>query len=273
VNIHLIFSLAVLLLLSVVFVSAADKKSPAERKDSILKLFSDEFVSIQPGKDKFARSFKMGSDDSAAEKPIHTVKLGHSFAMAKYEVTQELYEAVMGKNPSKWPGLRNSVEMVNWKEANEFCAKATDELRKAKLLDEDQVIRLPTEAEWEYCCRAGTTTAYGFGDKADLLKDHAWFKDNSKGEDPPVGKKKANAWGLYDMHGYLWEWCADGWHGDYEGAPADGSAWQNKDGEERVLRGGAWNTEADTCRSAHRWHQPAETRTDAIGLRCVRAAK
>src|SRR5262249_16469232 len=154
------------------------KDKPKSRpKDEALKLFADEFVTLTPGKDKFPPEFTMGSKEGpAAEKPAHTVKLAtlttttistELRAVARYEVTQELYEAVMGNNPSKWKGPRNSVEMVSWADANDFCKKATDEMRKAKLLGDDEVIRLPTEAEWEYACRAGTKTAYSFGDKAD----------------------------------------------------------------------------------------------------------
>jgi formylglycine-generating enzyme required for sulfatase activity len=242
--------------------------------DAILKRFVEEFASLTPGTGKFPASFRMGSaaDAPAAEKPAHTVTFAASFAVARYEVTQELYEAVLGRNPSKWKGPRNSVEMVSWDEATEFCRQATTELRRRKLLGENEVVRLPTEAEWEYACRAGTTTAYGFGDSADDLKDYAWFKGNSKGEDPPVGKKKPNAWDLYDMHGYVWEWCQDAWHDNYEGAPADGSAWEEKDAREHVVRGGSWADEAPSARSAFRGHQPAGQRSDTIGFRCVRAA-
>src|SRR5436305_7647883 len=111
----------------------------------------------------------------ATEGPATKVTFKKPFAVARYEVTQELYQAVTGKDPSKWKGPRNSVEMVSWDEANDFCRKATDELRKRKLLGDDEVIRLPSEAEWEYACRAGTKTKYSFGDKEDALKDHAWF--------------------------------------------------------------------------------------------------
>jgi formylglycine-generating enzyme required for sulfatase activity len=241
--------------------------------DAILKRFAEEFVSLTPGTGKFPASFRMGSaaEAPAAEKPAHTVTFTAPFAVARYEVTQELYEAVVGRNPSKWKGSRNSVEMVSWDEATEFCRQATTELRRRKLLGDDEVVRLPAEAEWEYACRAGTTTAYGFGDSADDLKDYAWFKANSKGEDPPVGKKKPNAWGLYDLHGYVWEWCQDAWHDSYEGAPADGSAWEEKDAKERVVRGGSWADEAPSLRSAFRGHQPAGQRSDTIGFRCVRA--
>ncbi len=185
-------------------------------------------------------------------------------------MTQELYEAVVGRNPSKWKGPRNSVEMVSWDEANDFCRQATRELKKRKLLAEGETIRLPSEAEWEYACRAGTMTRYSFGDRAADLGEYAWFKGNSKGEDPPVGRKKPNAWGLYDMHGYVWEWCADAWAPSLEGIPADGSPRSGKDGK-RVLRGGSWNDGAEACTCAFRHHAAAEYRSDTAGFRCVRA--
>jgi formylglycine-generating enzyme required for sulfatase activity len=252
--------------------AAAD--DPAEARDKILKRFADEFVALTPGTGKFPASFRMGSGGDApdAEKPAVEVTFAAPFAVAKYEVTQELYEAVMGKDPAKWQGPRNSVEMVTWDDANAFCRKATELLRDRKLLGDDEVIRLPSEAEWEYACRAGTTERYSFGDKADDLKDYAWFKGNSKGEDPPVGKKKPNAWGLYDMHGYVWEWCADAWHPSHEGAAKDGRPREDKDEKDRVIRGGSWNDDADSCRSAFRGHKPADFKSDAVGFRCVRAA-
>jgi formylglycine-generating enzyme required for sulfatase activity len=266
---HNLIPLAVGLALAALLVRA-DDKTPTGDKEKVLHRFADEFVTLTPGKDRFPATFTMGGA-ADNEKPAHEVKMRGPFALNKYEVTQELYEAVMGKNPSKWKGPRNSVEMVSWDEANDFCTRATAELRKLKLLGADEVIRLPSEAEWEYACRAGTATAYSFGDKEADLKDYAWFKGNSKGEDPPVGKKKANAWGLYDMHGYVWEWTADAWHDDYKGAPADGGAWDEKGAKERVLRGGSWADGADTCRSAYRHHKEAGHRGDAVGFRCARA--
>jgi formylglycine-generating enzyme required for sulfatase activity len=266
----IVLVLGVLLVALAVSISAADPETPADR---ILKLFADEFVPLTPGKDKFPATFRMGSTGDApdSEKPAHDVTLRYPFAVARYEVTQELYETVMGGNPSKWKGHRNSVEMVTWTDAGDFCRKATTELRRRKLLPESEVIRLPSEAEWEYACRAGTKTAYSFGDKAEDLKDYAWFKGNSKGEDPPVGKKKANPWGLSDMHGYVWEWCQDAWHPDYKGAPADGSAWDEKDAKEHVIRGGSWADNAESCRSGFRDHRKTGNKDDTIGFRCVRA--
>jgi formylglycine-generating enzyme required for sulfatase activity len=239
------------------FVSAGeDDKKPTGDKEKVLKLFVAEFVILSPGEGKFPASFTMGSDDSAAEKPVREVKMKGTFALGQHEVTQELYEAVMNKDPSKWKGPRNSVEMVNWNEAVEFCAKATEELRKSKLIGADEVIRLPTEVEWEYACRSGTKTRFSFGDKEEDLKDYAWYNGNAKGNDPPVGKKKPNAWGLYDMHGYVWEWCSDSYGGD---------------DKERVLRGGSWADGPESCRSAFRHHKPVATRSDSIGFRCVRS--
>ena len=250
------------------------EKPPTRNKDAALKLFAEEFVPLTPGAGKFPASFEMGTADGPdEEKPAHAVKLKRPFAVAKYEVTQELYQAVMGKNPSKWTGPRNSVEMVSWQDANDFCKKATAEMRKRKLIKDDEVIRLPTEAEWEYACRAGTKTAYSFGGGSARIGEFCWFKGNSKGYDPPVGAKKPNPWGLYDMHGYVWEWVADGWHADYKGAPADGSAWSAKDAKQHVVRGGSWNDIADSCRSASRAARAADFKSDTVGFRCVRSRK
>ena len=179
-------------------------------------MFESNLALRRPGKGKFPKSFEMGSKSGdASEAPVHTVTFGYSFAMAKYEVPQDLYTAVMGKNPSVWGGPRNSTEMMNFNEAVVFCRRITEMLRAKSLIDNSEVIRLPTEAEWEYCCRAGTSTAYSFGDsatadgdvgkKASKLDPYGWHTGNAAGNDPPVGALKPNAWGLYDFHGYLWE--------------------------------------------------------------------
>ena len=243
---------------------------PTPRKAEILKRFAEDFVPLTPGTGKFPASFAMGSKAAREELPIHKVTFGYAFAVNKYEVTQELYHVVMGGNPSKWKGLRNAVEVVSWAEANEFCAKATQELRAAKLLCGAENIRLLTEAEWEYACRAGTTTAWAHGDALDDLGKYCWYSANSSGFDPPVGEKAANPWGLYDMHGYNWEWVADDWQPGYKHAPADCSARRVPGAKDRVIRGGSWNDPADAARSSARHHVAAETRNDKIGFRCAK---
>ena len=244
--------------------------------DRVLKLFVAEFVTLKPGEGKFPASYSMGSADTAApasEQPVVLVTFKRPFAVAKYEVTQELWNLVTGKNPSKWKGSRNSAEMLSWDEADGFCIKVTALLQHRKLLDKNEVIRLPSEAEWEYACRAGTTTRYSFGDDVVDLGAHAWFRDNSRGHDPPVGRKKPNPWGLYDMHGYIWEWCADAWSDDHKGASTSGKPRVYKDAKERVIRGGSWADSADEARSAYRGKAARGEKSDRIGFRCVKAAK
>ena len=164
------------------------------------------------------------------------------------------------------------MEKLSFAEAREFCRKATELMQAAKLIDAKQVIRLPSEAEWEYVARAGTTTLYSFGDDPAQLGDYGWFTGNAADNDPPVGAKKPNAWGLYDVHGYLWEWCLDAAHENYEGAPTDGSAWGSA-GERGVLRGGSWKDQADRLTSSYRRLENRELRDDAVGLRCILAAE
>ena len=251
------------------------KQQPKKDTMQLLKTFRDEFIAITPGKGRFAASFQMGSaSGTESEQPVHKVTLDYSFLIAKYEVTQNLWEAVMGSNPSRWKGPRNSVEMLSLDEAIKFCDKATEAMRKAKLIGANQVIRLPSEAEWEYVARAGTKTAYSFGDDAKKLGDYGWFHGNAAGNDPPVGAKKPNAWDLYDIHGYLWEWCSDPWHDSYQGAPTDGSSWTaDGDAKRGVLRGGSWKDNAEKLTSSYRQAAPRELRDAGVGLRCVLAEK
>jgi formylglycine-generating enzyme required for sulfatase activity len=159
--------------------------------------------------------------------------------MAKYEVTQELWQMVMGGNPSKWKGPRNSVEMVSLDEAKKFCGEATRLMAAAGLIKRGEVVRLPTEEEWEFAARAGTKTKYSFGDDAKKLGEYAWFNGNAAGNDPPVGAKKPNAFGLYDMHGYLWEWSTP-------------DEKQKLDAKQGVVRGGSWKDEAENLTSDSR---------------------
>jgi formylglycine-generating enzyme required for sulfatase activity len=233
-----------------------------------LKSFRDEFVAITPGAGEFPQSFMMGS---AAEQPAHRVTPRRPFAIARYEVPQNLWRAVMGANPSRWKGARNSVEMLSYDEAVAFCRKITELMRAANLIKASEVIRLPSEAEWEYAARAGTQTRFSFGDDERELADYGWFTGNAAGNDPPVGAKRPNPWKLYDVHGYLWEWCADAWHDSYENAPGDGSAWSEPDASRRVLRGGSWKDDAGRTTSSARRGEAHDFKDDAVGLRCVLA--
>ncbi|KOR30647.1 hypothetical protein TI04_04775, partial [Achromatium sp. WMS2] len=133
---------------------------------------------------------------------------------------------------------------VNWDDAQAYCQWLTQQT--------GQKYRLPTEAEWEYACRAGGKGEYCFGDNVAMLKDYAWYSENSGNQTHPVGEKLPNAWGLYDIHGNVWEWCQDRWHDNYHGAPTDGSAWESGDSSRRLLRGGSWSYRDGYCRAAFR---------------------
>jgi formylglycine-generating enzyme required for sulfatase activity len=208
-----------------------------------------------------AGSFLRGSKERDFEQPIHKVTL-KAFRMGKYPVTQGQYEAVMGKNPSHFKGGYRPVDCVNWHDAIEFCQKLS------KLTG--QLVSLPSEAQWEYACRAGSTGKYCFGDEASRLGAYAWFQANSGSQTHPVGQKKPNGWGLYDMHGNVWEWCADAWHENYIGAPTDETVWHNIGKNlERVLRGGSWSYDPRNCHSAGRRGFLAEYWYDDFGFRVV----
>lgn len=259
---------------AMLFVLLAISADPTAEQAKLLTTFREEFIEITPGQGKFPRSFMMGREKGgeANERPVHKVTFNDDFAIAKYEVPQNLWEAVMGKNPSRWKGPRNSVEMLSFDEAQAFCDKATELMRAAKLIQADEVIRMPSEAEWEYVARAGADSVYSFGNEVKDLDDYGWHTGNAAGNDPPVGVKKPNAWKLYDVHGYLWEWCTDTGHDSYKNAPADGSAWTSDgNADQRVLRGGSWKDKAEKLTSSYRRIDSKELRDDAVGLRCVLA--
>ena len=219
-----------------------------------------EFVYVPGG------CFQMGSPESEDgrdddEGPQHEVCLD-GFWMGKYEVTQAQWEAVMGNNPSSFKGADRPVENVSWNDAQAFLKK---------LSGGNAAFRLPSEAEWEYAARAGTQTAYSFGDDPNQLGKYAWYgyEDNAGKQTHPVGQKKPNAFGLYDMHGNVWEWVADTYHDNYNGAPTDGSAWVSG-GSDRVLRGGGWCCGPRRVRSAFRDDYDPADRGDYIGFRVAR---
>lgn len=234
-----------------------------------------------------AGSFDMGSPQGGdEEKPVHRVWID-SFLMDRHEVTQAEYEK-LGQieafpNPAHFKGADRPVEQVNWPQAARFCnARSRAEgLKPAYNEDtgacdfEANGYRLPTEAEWEYACRAGTSTGYSFGSEARQLGDFAWFADNAAKKTHPVGQKKANPWGLFDMHGNVAEWCQDVFDKGYYKSSAEKNPRGPSEGKEYVLRGGSWKSPADAVRSAYRIGEnpgfsDACLARDAIGFRCVR---
>ena len=248
-----------------------------------------DMIRIEPG------TFMMGSPEDELgrqdDEVQHQVTLTQGYWLGKYEVTQAQYEAVMGKNPSCYKGADLPVEQVSWNDAVKFCEWLTAQERAAGRLPEGYEYTLPTEAQWEYACRAGTTTAFNNGTNIPTMLQRtdrpcpnldplAWYGYNSgeynsagnytgNGKTFPVGQKQPNAWGLYDMHGNVWEWCLD-WYGSYPSSavtdpkgPATGS--------DRVLRGGSWDYGANGCRSANRFDRNPDNYNYIGGFRVALA--
>lgn len=210
-------------------------------------------------------SFLMGSadgDESAfgQEKPQHRVEITEAFYLGKYQITQGQWQAVMGNNPSKFKkGNDYPVERVSWDDCHEFLEKLNQKTGKQ--------YRLPSEAEWEYACRAGTTTKYYFGDDAKQLGKYAWFNGNANSETRPVGQKKPNQFGLYDIHGNVWEWCEDSWENNF-GTPRTQKPLVASS-DTRVLRGGSWFSFPRICCSVRRFDSSRVSWDSDNGFRVV----
>lgn len=225
--------------------------------------------------------FIMGDKNEVDAGP-HEITIS-SFYMDKNLVTQEEFQKVMGSNPSRWKNDKYPVEQVRWSDAVRFCNKRSEleglqpcyDLSTWKCNFDANGYRLPTEAEWEYACRAGTATPYFFGEAAAKLGEYAWFDKNSGGHPRPVGQKQPNPWGLYDMCGNLWEWCNDFYKVDYYQESPKEDPKGPKEGENKVVRGGAWRFGAESCRSGYRYNEsPGYADVcfgyDIYGFRCVR---
>jgi formylglycine-generating enzyme required for sulfatase activity len=195
------------------------------------------------------------------ETPRHRVTISQPFYLGIHPVTQAQWEAVMGSNSSRFEGKPDHpVEHVSWDEVQQF-------LRRLNERQDGNIYRLPSEAQWEHACRAGSTVAYCFGDEEGQLGEYAWYGDNSGNSTHPVGQKKPNAWGLYDMHGNVWEWVQD-WYGPYTADPVTDPSGPTT-GANRVIRGGSWSYPAWCARSADRGGVHPGLRGDGLGFRCL----
>lgn len=190
------------------------------------------------------------------------VTIPEQFYLGKYQVTQKQWNIVMGDYPSCFEGDSRPVECITWNKIQEFIKRLNE-------LENTDRYRLPSEAEWEYACRACTDTKYFFGDSLQKLDDYAWYYLNSGHETHPVGQKKPNPWGLHDMYGNVWEWCQDRYHRNYEEALAQGSAWDFVGSIGIVLRGGAWVNYSDKCRSSYRSSFDSDYASYSVGFRLL----
>ncbi|NOT11798.1 MAG: formylglycine-generating enzyme family protein [Methylococcaceae bacterium] len=246
-------SVLILLLNLTQLVHAADSKS----------FMGMTFVKIDPGCFQMGQNKKF-KESSEAEVPNHRVCIEKPFYLGETEVTQKQWEDIMGNNPSKAKGLYKPVEKVSWDDAHAFIKRLNEK-------EGGQYYRLPTEAEWEYAARAGSDTVYSFGDDEKNLADYAWYGNlGYHGSAHEVGLKKPNQWGLYDMHGNVWEWVED-WYGAtyYSSSPVNAPKGPES-GQYRVYRGGSWVGKAVNLRSSARFSGLPVSRTHDIGLRLVR---
>lgn len=214
-----------------------------------------------------AASSEKDSEEYDNDRPQHLVQVP-AFYMGRYPITQTQYAVVIGSNPARFKGTNFPVENLCWHDAQLFCQKLMERTKKN--------YRLPSEAEWEYACRARTTTPFCFGETIDLsvanydARDYAdgySCKAKSRASLTAVGSFPANSFGLGDVHGNVYEWCADSWHDNYDGAPIDGTVWQNDAAYSHVLRGGSWSSVAMSCRSAYRSECDSDNKEHSSGLR------
>ena len=268
----MITSRFVLFVLLVSFVSSLKAQTlgtqPQLNKELAINLGSGvrmEFVLIPNG------SFAMGSDKIGGnENPLHNVTISKSFYLGKYLVTQDQWHQIMGRNPSCFKGAKNPVEQVSWNDCQNFITKLKEKVP-------GYTFRLPTETEWEYACRAGSTSDYCYGDDVGRLREYAWYISNASFMPHPVGEKKPNAWGLFDMHGNIAEWCNDCYATDAYAKSSDKNPRGPATGKLYCIRGGAWNSSAEAARVFVRAGEnpgfsDACLHRDAIGFRCVRKA-
>ncbi len=217
-----------------------------------------KFIEIPAGQFEIGGCNKVFYEDCGNEAG-YMVTIDKAFYLSQTEVTQAQWEAVMSSNPAHFKGSKRPVEEVRWDDAQAF-------IRRLNQKEGGNKYRLPTEAEWEYAARAGTRTAYSFGDEVSQLGQYAWYSENAGSETHSVAQKKPNPWGLYDMHGNVWEWTCSAWSSTYNGEEQQ----CNNRAEFRSLRGGSWNAGASNLRSAYRNDITPVNRSYSLGLRLAR---
>ena len=245
-----------------------------EEHQRMMSSFAQNMISIP------AEAFLMGATKSEMrqcgrvghEFPLHQVTLS-AFAISAYPVTQAQWEAVMGNNPSRFKSADRPVENVSWNDCQEFIATLNATSLQSSLNQGGQWgdFRLPTEAEWECACRAGTQTIWPFGNDPEPIGQYAWFNGNAGNQTHPVGKFLPNAWGAYDMLGNVWEWCADWFDEKYYASSPMKNPQGPSSGQTRALRGGAWNNYPNICRSASRNKLAPHIGSYLIGFRLARS--
>ena len=235
---------------------------PAEGRPWTVPGLGLELLYVVPG------SFQMGSTEGVAnEKPVHPVRLSRGYWLGKYEVTQAEYETLIGSSPSKFKGARNPVEQVSWNDAVAFCAKLNERERAAGRLPAGYEYRLPTEAEWEYAARGGTASAGYACSGSNTADDVAWYGANSDLTTHPVGGKKANELGLYDLSGNVWEWCLDGYDSSYYAHSPEVDPVNTQATAIHVFRGGSWFFDARCVRSTGRFGYKPDSAFYYLGFR------
>ena len=232
--------------------------------DKYVNTIGVEFIRVPAG--IFFMGARDSEDASSKEKPRHRVHISRDFYLGRYEVTQKQWLSVMGTpNPSNFISPDRPVDEVSWNDAQLF-------IEKLNTLEGGQSYRLPTEAEWEYCARAGSDTSYCFGDDPEggRLVNYAWFERNSSGQTHPVGVLSPNSWGFYDMHGNVTEWVQDYYDRQYYSNSSETDPKGPESGRKRVVRGGSWINQAYSCRSAARGYYSADYTDSDFGFRIVK---
>lgn len=258
------FSLFLFLVLSsLLCISSCKDETARPELPERIEILGIELIRVGPG------TFAMGMSelDERVEpyEGVRSVDISQAYYLGVHEITQSVWEKVMGSNPSNFKGKVLPVENVTWKESMAFCEALNKKIKSSKTLPKGMRFRLPSEAEWEFAARAGTKSVYFFGDNSSSIADYAWISDNSRDGTRPVKKKKPNPWGFFDIYGNVREWCLDG----YEVRPRTKLTdpllgWKNMD---KVNRGGSWDSCEDCCKTGRRSNFGKDYKSNDVGFR------